>query len=668
MNRNTDITRLVLLALLAGLWSCKESPQLSQQQAKPAAQAETQKEEAEPEPPAVGRITFMEKNLFRYLSDAKDWAMAMVDVPVSDGDILYSDSQGRSELTFPNDTKVRLNDKTKIQLDSVKGSSTSMFVNSGIARIQNGADNVVKVDTPYGQVLSKQPGDFDVYVGDSSLAVTAFKSPLQFVDSKGTQYEVKADADSLLANDKTVVSTQRFLVPQWDSWNNERDKELQVFAAEPSPHLPAQLRSETRTLNDTGDWEQLSQGGETAYYWTPRNVAADWSPFTVGQWTSWNGEQLWVPYERFGWVTHHHGGWIHHNNRWYWRPPPRGRWRHVPWYPARVAWVHHGRHVGWVPMSPYEVYYGRRYWGPRSVVYHNQVRHVEIHRYVHANRVIVVDKDRLYGSHRRYDAIRDRAVVREIVDRGRAAPIVTREVQGADTKMEHQFARSGDFSRKPKGDAVAEFAGRRRGSARGTATAQTGAPEIQKTSLKTPDVKAGPMPAVVRPGDEAKRKLPATPRDLQREQKQEQRQERREANIRKGPGEPAKQPALQPQQKQQQQTQDQRQQQQFERQRQQQLTQEQQRLQRQQQQEQRQQQQPRHQGQFERQQQHQLMQEQQRAQRQQLQEQRQHQQQAQQQQRQSAQQQQQAERQQQQLQRQHQNQQRQRQQRQQNDQ
>jgi DNA segregation ATPase FtsK/SpoIIIE-like protein len=591
MNRRIEISFGILLATAVGFSACKENPPPLTK----TASKEVKPQDQEPEPPVVGRITFMEKNVFCYLSDDKDWALAMVDVPVADGDVLYSDSQGRSELAFPNDTTIRLNDKTKVQLDALKGNSTALFVNSGIARVQNSStENVVKVDTPYGQVLSKQPGAFDVYVGDSSVAVTAFKAPLQFVDGKGTQYDIKPDADSLLANEKAVVSTPRFLNARWDSWNNERDKELQVWEVNPSPYLPDQLKSDSKTLADNGDWEQVNYGGETAHYWTPRNVAPDWSPFTVGQWTSWNGEQLWVPYERFGWVTHHHGGWIHHSNRWYWRPPPRGRWRYVPWYPARVAWVHSGRHIGWVPISPYEAYYGRRYWGPRSVVYHNNIRHVEFRRYVNANRVIVVDKDRLYGVHRRYETTRDARVVKEIVNNGRAAPVVTRDVVGGN-KMERHFARSGDFSRKPNSDATTELAGRRRGTGGGTATAQAPAPGIQKASIKAPDTKAGPVPAIAKSGGENKSNLPETRRELRREQKQERRLEASTGkSVKEPPGagrqvlpqqQKQQQQVQEPQQKQQRIQQDaqQRRQQQFERQQQQQLMQDQQRAQRQQQ-------------------------------------------------------------------------------------
>jgi DNA segregation ATPase FtsK/SpoIIIE-like protein len=440
-----------------------------------------------------------------------------------------------------------------------------------------------------------------VYVGDSSVAVTALNEAVRFVDAKGNNYDVRPDSDSLLANDRAVVSSRRFLDSRWDSWNNERDNESKLWENNPSPYLPAQLRSETQVLADNGNWEELSYGGETAHYWTPRNVAPDWSPFTVGQWTNWSGEQLWVPYERFGWVTHHHGGWIFLNNRWYWRPPVAGRWRYVPWYPARVAWVHSGRHIGWVPISPYEVYYGRRYWGPRSVIYNDHIRNVDIRRYVNINRVVVVEKDRLYGVHRRYETTRDVTVIKNVVNNGRAAPIVTREVvQGADLKMEHHFARSGDFSRKPNADAAIEFAGRRRGSGGGTENAQAATQGIQKASAKMPLAGTGQPPPIAKPGDENKRGLPDSPRELRREQRQERRLEAntgrnlKDAQGQQQPQHQQKQQQIVERQQQQQQphqeAQQQRRQQQFERQQQQQLAQEQQRALRQQQQAQRQQQ------------------------------------------------------------------------------
>ena len=534
MKRRINLISLAILAILIALPACTEK-KTETTPAAPATQAGGETQEKQ-EQAVVGRITFLEKNLFRYLEDAKDWALAARDVPVGDGDVLYSDVQGRSEFTFPNDSKIRINDKTKIKIDGVKENLTSVYVNSGIARIQNrSADTAIKVETPFGQVLSNQPSTFDVYVGDSSAIITGVNGSARFVDGKNNQYDVKSDADSLLADQGSVASSRRHLDSGWDAWNRQMDGEAAKAELNPSPYLPAQLQSETHVLAENGSWDQLSYGGETANYWTPRNVAPDWSPFTVGRWTTWYGEQLWVPAERFGWVTHHHGGWIHHNGRWYWRPPARGGWRVAPWYPARVGWVNHGRYIGWVPLSAYEPYYGRRYWGPRTVIYNERVvvRNIEVHKYVNVNRVVVVDKERLYNVHRRYESVRDAKVVREVVNSGKGTPVVTREVvQGANLKMEHHFRSDGDLSRRPRVDAVKEFEGRRRNFGDRNENAGAVAQRLQKASLKTPEARSNQPLPFAKSEQENRRNLPETPRERQ---KQRQEERRLEANTGRGP-------------------------------------------------------------------------------------------------------------------------------------
>jgi hypothetical protein len=532
MKRGINLISLAILAILVALPACTEKPtETKQAKTEPQDKPEQGQEQA-----VVGRITFLEKNLFRYLEDAKDWALAARDVPVGDGDVFYSDTQGRSELTFPNDTKIRINDKTKIKIDGVKENLTSVYVNSGAARIQNrSADTVVKIETPYGQVLSKQPSTFDVYVGDSSAIVTGVNGSARFVDGKNNQYDVKSDADSLLADQNSVASSRRYLDSRWDAWNKQMDGEAIKAEQNPSPYLPPQLQSETQVLAENGNWEQLSYNGESANYWSPRNVAPDWSPFTVGRWTTWSGEQLWVPYERFGWVTHHHGGWIFYNGRWYWRPPIRAGWRVAPWYPARVVWVNHGRYVGWVPLSVYEPYYGRRYWGPRTVIYNERVvvRNIEVHKYVNVNRVVVVDKERLYGVHRRYETVRDASVVRQVVSNGQATPGLTRDmVRSANVKMEQHFVSNGDLSRRPRVDAVKEFESRRRNFGDRNENAGAVAQRLQKASLKTPETRTNQPLPFAKSEQENRRNLPETPRERQ---KQRQEERRLEANTGRGP-------------------------------------------------------------------------------------------------------------------------------------
>jgi hypothetical protein len=525
MKRGINLISLVILVILLGLPAFTEKPtEANQAGSEPQDEPEQGQEQV-----VVGRITFLEKNLFRYLQEEKDWALAARDIPVGDGDVFYSDVQGRSELTFPNDTKIRLNDNTKIQIDGVKETLTSVYVNSGIARIQNrSADTAVKVETPYGQVLSKEPSAFDVYVGDSSAIITGVNGSARFVDGQNNQYDVKPGADSLVADQNSVASTRRYLDSRWDNWNTQMDGEARRAEQNPSPYLPPQLQSDSQVLADNGSWQQLNYNGETANYWTPRNVAPDWSPFTVGRWTTWYGEQLWVPYERFGWVTHHHGGWIFYNGRWYWRPPIRARWRVAPWYPARVVWINHGRYIGWCPLSVHEPYYGRRYWGPRTVIYNERVviRNIEVHKYINVNRVVVVDKERLYNVHRRYETVRDVSVVRQVVNSGQATPVVTREiVRGANLKMEHHFASDQDLSRKPRVDAVKEIEARRKNFGDRKENAGAVAQRLQKASVKIPETRTNQPPPIAKSEQENRRNLPETPRERQKQRQEERRQE-----------------------------------------------------------------------------------------------------------------------------------------------
>jgi hypothetical protein len=141
--------------------------------------------------------------------------------------------------------------------------------------------------------------------------------------------------------------------------------------------------------------------------WRPTIVAASWSPFTVGRWTDWYGDQTWIPAEPFGYVTHHYGNWIYTGNRWYWAPPVAIVRPGLPllnvgfhWCPGRVAWVYTAGYVGWVPLAPNETYYCRRPWGGRhTVVVRNTDAariNVNIRTYAYLNRAVVVNRDNFF--------------------------------------------------------------------------------------------------------------------------------------------------------------------------------------------------------------------------------------------------------------------------------
>ena len=148
-------------------------------------------------------------------------------------------------------------------------------------------------------------------------------------------------------------------------------KRVQV-KGESVKRLPPQLEDEAYDLDESGKWERVEYQGEVREVWRPAAVQESWQPFTVGRWTDYYGDQVWIPEESFGYVTMHYGNWILVGNSWYWAPPAPvvgvAVAPIIPWYPGRVAWISSGPNAGWVPLAPTEVYYAHHLWGPAAVV------------------------------------------------------------------------------------------------------------------------------------------------------------------------------------------------------------------------------------------------------------------------------------------------------------
>jgi hypothetical protein len=96
-------------------------------------------------------------------------------------------------------------------------------------------------------------------------------------------------------------------------------------------------------LSPYGDWVEAPSYG---WVWSPRGVAAEWRPYTLGHWVYTDDEGwLWVSDEEWGWAAYHYGRWYANAGRWFWVP---GR----DWAPAWVSWRTGGGYIGWAPLPP----------------------------------------------------------------------------------------------------------------------------------------------------------------------------------------------------------------------------------------------------------------------------------------------------------------------------
>ena len=85
----------------------------------------------------VGRVSYIEGDLLRYVPEEKDWVAVVRDAPFGAEDTLFSGSRGMAELIVPNGTWIRIGNSTQIQFITLDTDLAEMDVASGVARFYN---------------------------------------------------------------------------------------------------------------------------------------------------------------------------------------------------------------------------------------------------------------------------------------------------------------------------------------------------------------------------------------------------------------------------------------------------------------------------------------------------------------------------------------------------
>jgi hypothetical protein len=355
----------------------------------------------------VGRITHLEGTLSRYADDQDDWVDTAQDAPVGTQDRLYTAAESRAEIILPNNTWIRMDGDTEIQIVTLGANFTEMDISVGTVRLYNKSSTAeIKTTTPFGHIITPAGAAVDLSVYDDGVMVTALKNQAYFVHNpSATRHEVQAGAGAIFADTQQVSAEQGDMAPAWGQWNQQMDALWAMRTrtiGESAAYLPPELQNDAYALDTNGRWEQVYYEGGHYRFWRPVHVHAGWTPFSSGVWSMWWGDQVWIPHEPFGYVTHHYGNWIFTAGYWYWAPPVTRIMLqaglplfHIGfgWYPGRVAWIHTTAYVGWFPLAPYEPYFSHRRWGRRSMVVANGANfRYNNHTYKHRRHAVVIHR------------------------------------------------------------------------------------------------------------------------------------------------------------------------------------------------------------------------------------------------------------------------------------
>jgi hypothetical protein len=311
-------------------------------------------------PRRAARLGFLDGTVSLRPAGVDDWVSAELNRPLTTGDRLWIQDDGRAELSIGS-ALMRLNRRTAAAFVSLDDHITQVEISAGtlvfaIRDLTNG--EAFEVDTPQLAFTVLRPGKYRVDVneqGDATL-VTVVNGEGE-ATAAGQAYTVlpaeriKITADPPVYTKETAPGLDPF-----DQWCAQRDKrdETSVSAQYVAQDVPG-----VEDLDENGIWRANPEYGEM---WMPTGVPDDWAPYRSGHWDwiePWGW--TWVDDMPWGYAPFHYGRWVFVTGGWGWVPGPLGG--PAIFAPALVAWLGGDGFVfggelaiGWVPLAPGELF------------------------------------------------------------------------------------------------------------------------------------------------------------------------------------------------------------------------------------------------------------------------------------------------------------------------
>ena len=374
----------------------------------------------------VARISYIDGSAsFARGDDPDNWQAADRNVPMTNGDRVYTGNRGRLELQIHGGSFVRLGTQTDLTALNLTDDTKQFSVQGGVASFQVrrlSQDEIFEIDTPNAAITIDRPGEFRVDVDRNGNTRVAVRSGQATVAAGGGQVPLRSgdemDIDGIDSPRYDIVALAR--PDGWDGWVQTREQ--RTAKSRSYEYVSADIVG-VDDLDEYGRWDDIPQYGRV---WSPVSVASDWAPYRAGHWI-WQDPWgwTWISSEDWGWAPYHYGRWVNSSSRWYW-VPGAGRTTAVVYSPALVAFVGGGPgfsasasfgggggFVGWFPLGPRDPLVP--WWSRRSNVSVTNVT------YVNRNYVTVVNQNTFVSGGLVANAfVRDRAVVQQVS----AAPVL----------------------------------------------------------------------------------------------------------------------------------------------------------------------------------------------------------------------------------------------------
>jgi hypothetical protein len=303
-----------------------------------------------------------------------EWVDATVNRPLTIGDKLWTDRDGRAELRIDS-YAVRLGPQTGfsfLNLDdrTVQIRLTEGSLNLRVRRMDD--DQTLEVDTPNLAFNVLRPGSYRINVNENGDAtIVSVRDGQGEVTGGGSAYPVHAgQSATFYGTDQLDADVQGYGADDdFDRWSGDRDRR---WDRSTSARYVSDDVVGYEDLDEYGGWRPVPEYGTV---WFPHTTVVGWAPYRYGHWvwiSPWGW--TWVDDSPWGFAPFHYGRWVTVGGVWGWVPcPPRpavysAAYVRPVYAPALVAWVGGSRWgvgvgvggvgagVAWFPLGPRDVY------------------------------------------------------------------------------------------------------------------------------------------------------------------------------------------------------------------------------------------------------------------------------------------------------------------------
>ena len=312
-------------------------------------------------PTRVARLAYVQGSVSFQPAGTDDWVAPGINRPMTTGDKVWADNDGRVELQLDG-SMIHLANDSGFSFLNLNDNVTQIQLTSGtiLVRVRRVDENeTYEIDTPNLAFSVLRPGTYRISVnenGDGTLI--SARSGEGEVTGGGAAYSIRAgESYSFFGTDQLSANPENYGSDQFEGWAASRDRRWENSS---SAHYVSADVIGYGDLDEYGSWRETPEYG---HVWVPRTSEPDWAPYRYGRWeyiAPWG--YTWVDEEPWGFAPFHYGRWVNFQSSWCWVPAPphaeRAEYVRPVYAPALVAWVggSAGAAVAWFPLGPREVY------------------------------------------------------------------------------------------------------------------------------------------------------------------------------------------------------------------------------------------------------------------------------------------------------------------------